>query len=73
MKNIGRRNLIPVIDFEEFNKASNLNLYGSAISANSAAPPSQFQINYLMVYLSSAMRTLSPESSTNALFTLPSP
>ena len=72
LKNIGKRNLIPVIDFEEFNKASGEgNPYASGLSNNSARPFS-FQINYLMVYLASSLRTLAPESSTSVLFSLPS-
>ena len=77
LKNISRRNLIPVIDFEEFNKSSsnaNLNdIYSSGLSNNSARPPTlNFKINYLTVYLGSALRTLAPEQSS-VLFTLPSP
>ena len=71
LKNINRRNLIPVIDFEELNKASQTNIYGSGLSNNSGRPV-QIQINYLMVYLSSALRTLSTESAASVLFTLPS-
>ncbi len=68
MKNITRRNLIPVIDFEEFNRASS-NIYASGLSNNSARP---IQINYLMVYLASTLRTLSTESTSSVLFTVPS-
>ena len=72
LKNIGQRNLIPVIDFEEFNQASLSNLYGSALSNNSLRGPVAFQINYLLVYLSSTLRTLSSETAASALFSLPS-
>lgn len=37
MKNISRRNLIPVIDFEEFNRGSS-NIYASGLSNNSGRP-----------------------------------
>ena len=76
LKNISRRNLIPVIDFEEFMKSSNQNLndiYSSGLSNNSVRPIlSNFKINYLTVYLSTTLRTLAPEQ-TSVLFTLPSP
>jgi len=71
LKNISRRNLIPVIDFEEFNNTGRNNMYSSGLSNNSGLPAS-FQINYLMVYLSSALRSLSPESAASVLFTVPS-
>lgn len=70
LKNISRRNLIPVIDFEEFNN-NGKDIYASTVSNNSGIPAS-FQINYLMVYLSSALRSLSTESVASVLFTLPS-
>ena len=38
LKNISRRNLIPVIDFEEFNNATLNSIYGSAVSNISARP-----------------------------------
>ena len=65
LKNISRRNLIPVIDFEEFIKSSNQNMndiYSSGLTNNSARPVlNNFKINYLTVYLSSTLRTLAPE------------
>ena len=71
LKNINRRNLIPIIDFEEFNKSSqNNNIYSSGLSNNSVRPLN-FKVNYLTVYLGSALRTLAPEYSS-VLFTLPS-
>ena len=72
LKNIGRRNLIPVIDFEEFNKSSQNNIYSSGLTNNSVGRPANIKINYLTVYLSSALRTLAPEYAS-VLFTLPSP
>ena len=68
LKNVSRRNLIPVIDFEEFNNGKDI--YSSAVSNNSGIPAS-FQISYLAVYLSSVLRSLSQESAASVLFTLP--
>ena len=68
LKNISRRNLIPVIDFEEFNKND---IYASGLSNNSGGIPPNVQINYLTVYLSTALRSLSAESAASVLFTVP--
>lgn len=68
LKNMSRRNLIPVIDFEQFNKND---FYSSGLSNNSGLPPN-VHINYLTVYLSSALRSLSTESAASVLFTVPS-
>ena len=75
LKNICKRNLIPVIDFEDFNKSSQanlMNIYSSGLSNNSVRPTS-FKVNYLLVYLSSVLRTIAPESSTSVIFSVPSP
>ena len=71
LKNITRRNLIPVIDFEELNRSSQANPYNSGLSNNSVGRAAGFKVNYLLVYLSSVLRTLSPESAASVLFTLP--
>lgn len=61
LKNLSRKNLIPVIDFEEFNQSSGQqrgnNVYSSGLTNSARAV--QIQINYLMVYLASTLRTLS--------------
>lgn len=70
LKGLSRKNLIPVIDFEEFNKAQSGsgNMYASGLSSGR---PVTLTINYLLVYLASSLRSLSVESSSAALFQVP--
>jgi hypothetical protein len=57
LKNITKRNLIPVIDFEEFNQKAR-------------AKPA-ITVNYLTVYLASTLRTLGTQSTSSVLFRVP--
>lgn len=58
LKNISKKNLIPVIDFEEYNK-----------SYDSTGP--KLKVNFLIVYMSNCLRTLSAETVSNVLFNVP--
>lgn len=71
LKNVSQKNLIPVIDFEEFNNMSQRIGNSSSIVSGANGETLNITINYLMVYLSGTLRTLSQESSSSALFTLP--
>ena len=65
LKHITKRNLIPIIDFEEFN-----NLQKSKLGSKQPAAPS-ISLNYLTVYLTHTLRTLSQEGTASALFKMP--
>ena len=59
LKNIGKKNLIPVIDFESFNQSYDKSkTMQSTMSGKSDIAP-QLTVNYLMVYLSGSLRCLS--------------
>ena len=72
LKNIGKKNLIPVIDFESFNQSfdKSKTMQTSMNGKTDIAP--QLTVNYLMVYLSGSLRCLSQQLVNSALFTLPS-
>ena len=67
LKNVTQKNLIPVLDFEEYNSMTQR---GSSVMSE-AANGANVRINYLMVYLAGTLRSLSLESSSSALYTLP--
>ena len=71
LKNVTQKNLIPVIDFEEFNNLSQRMSNNNSVVSGTKGETLNMTINYLMVYLRGTLRTLSQESSSSAIFTLP--
>jgi hypothetical protein len=72
LKHITKKNLIPIIDFEEFNNAQQSKSIFGPHSKPKQANAQSITVNYLTVYLTRTLRTLSCESTSSALFKIPS-
>lgn len=63
LKNISKKNLIPIIDFEDYNTVQKF--------GPKATHPQIITVNYLTVYLTHTLKTLSMEGTSSALFKVP--
>jgi len=59
LKHITKKNLIPIIDFEEFNSAQQSKSIFGPHSKPKQAHAQSITVNYLTVYLTRTLRTLS--------------
>lgn len=71
LKHITKKNLIPIIDFEEFNTAQQSKSIFGPHSKTKQPQAQSITVNYLTVYLTRTIRTLSQESTSNTLFKIP--
>lgn len=72
LKQVTKKNLIPIIDFEDFNTAQQSKSIFGPQSKNKQLQASAITVNYLTVYLTRTLRTLSQESTSSSLFKIPS-